>query len=156
MLGWVGWLEHQAIPDHPFVVNALLLTAASARSTILFRSDVSFVGFIDEVEVTPADVRSAHSLADIWTVTAALSAQMALSELLVKRSQANACTDIWEADESSTLTTDPGNTLQKGFRGPVDLLCFSGWNIALYLLENWCLSRLDQTYLTCAIAAMEL
>lgn len=62
-----------------FVVPVLLLTAASASSTSLFPSDVSFVCFIDELEMTPADVLSAHSLVDIWTVTAALSTQMVLS-----------------------------------------------------------------------------
>lgn len=77
-----------------FVVPVLLLTAASASSTSLFPSDVSFVCFIDEVEMTPADVVSAHSLVDIWTVTAALSTQMVLSERLVKRSQASECNDI--------------------------------------------------------------
>lgn len=66
------------------VVSFLLLAAASASSPSLFPSDVSFVCFIDEVEMTPAAVLSAHSLVDIWTFTAALSTQMVLSECLLK------------------------------------------------------------------------
>ncbi len=68
-----------------FVVSFLLLAAASTSSTSLFPSDVSFVCFIDEVEMTPAAVLWAHSLVDIWTVTAALSTQMVLSECLLKK-----------------------------------------------------------------------
>lgn len=89
-----GLTEASGYSGSFFVVPVLLLTAASASSTSLFPSDVSFVCFIDEVEMTPADVLSAHSLVDIWTVTAALSTQMVLSERLVKRSQASECNDI--------------------------------------------------------------